>query len=61
MYTDYCYVLSENNIKLCFNFGYIQLIGCGNGNCGPYCGTPNEQACKNFDMQKEVVQPIVIN
>lgn len=58
LYTDYCYVLKTNNKYYAINFVIHSTDGCGNGNCGPWCGTPNEQACKTFDMQKEVVQPI---
>ena len=58
LYSDYCYVLSRNNKYYSINFLIHSTNGCGNGNCGPWCGTSNEQACKKFDMQKEVVQPI---
>ena len=63
LYTDYCYVLSGSKVtqssrNYVINFVIHSTNGCGSGNCGPYCGTPNEQACKNFDMQKEVVVPI---
>ena len=58
LYSDYCYVLNKNNKNYDINFLIHSTNGCGNGNCGPWCGTPNETACKNFDMQKEVVAPI---
>jgi hypothetical protein len=58
LYTDYCYALDANNKHYTINFLIHSTNGCGDGNCGPYCGTENEQACKNFDMQKEVVQPM---
>ena len=58
LYTDYCYVLNTSNKNYVINFLIHSTNGCGGGNCGPYCGTTNEQACKNFDMQKEVIQPI---
>ena len=57
-YGDYCYIIHANNRYYGINFLIHSTNGCGNGNCGPWCGTPNEQACKNFDMQKEVVGPI---
>jgi hypothetical protein len=58
LYTDYCYVQNINNYNYVIHFLIHSTNGCGNGNCGPYCGTSNDQACKNFDMQKEIVQPI---
>ena len=58
LYSTYCYIYSAGYNKYVINFLIHSTNGCGNGNCGPYCGTPNEQACKNFDMQKEVIQPI---
>ncbi len=58
LYSEYCYILDENNKNYVIDFLIHSTSGCGNGNCGPYCGTENEQACKNFDIQKEIIQPI---
>jgi len=58
LYSDYCYIYTIGYWSYVIDFSIHSTNGCGNGNCGPYCGTSNEQACKNFDMQKEVIAPI---
>jgi len=58
LYTLYCYVIQWPSNNYVFDITIHSTNGCGAGNCGPYCGTPTEQECKNFDMAKEVAQPI---
>lgn len=62
LYNSYCYSTSGVNKYGTVYYQIYFLIhsanGCGNGNCGPYCGTEKEQACKTFDIQKEVEQPM---
>ena len=49
LYTLYCFV---------FPITIHSTNGCGNNNCWPYCGTPHEQECKDFDTIKEVIHPL---
>lgn len=58
LYSNYCYVLKANGLNYVIDFLIHSTNECGKGNCGPWCGTSKEQSCKNFDMQKEVIQPI---
>ncbi len=58
LYSDHCYVLNKDDKYYVVDFVIHSINGCGNGNCGPVCGTNRENACKNFDMIKEIEQPI---
>ena len=56
-YTTYCYIGRKDQKNYAIQFVIRYTSGCGE-NCGPYCGTENEAACKNFDKVKEVEKPI---
>jgi hypothetical protein len=56
-FTTYCYTTKKDQNNYTIEFLIRYTSGCGE-NCGPYCGTPNETACRNFDKVKEVEKPI---
>lgn len=56
-YTNYCYVTEKDQRYYVVNFVIRTTNGCG-FNCGSYCGTGYEQECKDFNYEKEVVEPI---
>jgi hypothetical protein len=56
-YTTYCYATPKGQNNYVIEFVMRYTSGCGES-CGPYCGTPNEALCQNFDKVKEVEQPI---
>ncbi|MCX6822647.1 MAG: hypothetical protein NTX91_01435 [candidate division SR1 bacterium] len=58
LYTSLCYVLSSKKSVYVIDFEISSHSGCQNGNCGAYCGTKNEQECKDFDMNRDVIKPI---
>ena len=55
LYSLYCYVIQWNANYYVFSITIHSTNGCGNNNCWPYCGTPYEQECKDFDSMKEIV------
>lgn len=57
-YSTFCYIFSGADANYVLDFEIHSTNGCGNGQCGPYCGTPNEQECKDFDMEQQVVKTI---
>ena len=58
LYTSRCYLFSWDTKNYVLNFEMRSHSGCGDGNCGAYCETPSEQECKDFDMNKDVIDPI---
>ena len=58
LYNSYCYVATKNDKNYIFSFLIQSHSGCGDGNCGAYCGTPNETECKNLDRHAAYEQPI---
>jgi hypothetical protein len=58
LYTLYCYVIQGKDNYYVFDITIHSTNGCWWGNCGPYCGTEHEQECKDFDMTKDVAQPL---
>jgi hypothetical protein len=56
-FTTYCYTTLKDQKYYAIDFLIRYTNGCGDG-CGPYCGTPNETVCRNFDKVKEVEKPI---
>ncbi len=57
-YTSFCYIFSGEQANYVLNFEIHSPIGCGSGACGPYCDTEFEQECKDFDMIKDIEEPI---
>lgn len=57
-YKNYCYVTSKGQDYFVLNFVISYHIGCYQGGCGAYCGTPYEVECRNFDLARDVDQPI---
>ena len=58
LYLLYCYIVHGENNYYVFGFTIHSTNGCGGGNCWPYCGTPNEQACKDLDKVKDIEGPL---
>jgi hypothetical protein len=58
MYTTYCYTTQIEKSTYTVLFSIWSAAGCGQGNCGPYCDTPNEEECKTLDRTKEMDEPI---
>lgn len=58
LYSLYCYVVQGTDNYYVVDVTIHSTNGCWWGNCGPYCDTPNEQECKNFDITKDITQPL---
>jgi hypothetical protein len=58
LYTSYCYVAQKNQKRYVLYFVIWSANGCGNGNCGAYCGTSTEAECKALDRRTMIEKPI---
>jgi hypothetical protein len=58
LYTTYCYLTQKNSKYYALEFVSHSHTGCFAGECGAYCGTANEQECRNFDLKRDVEIPI---
>jgi hypothetical protein len=58
LYTTYCYLTQKDAKYYALEFVSHSHTGCFAGECGAYCGTPNEQECRNFDLKRDVEMPI---
>lgn len=56
-YTTYCYTTQKDQKYYALRFVMRYTSGCGES-CGPYCGTPQENVCRNFNKAEEVEKPI---
>ena len=58
LYTTTCYLFSWNNMNYVIDFEVHSHSWCEHGNCWAYCGTENEQECRDFNIAKNVDQVI---
>jgi len=58
LYSTYCYVTEKDKNYYTLEFSIRSHTGCFQGQCGAYCGTPNEAECRKFDLARDVVKPI---
>lgn len=58
LYSTYCYIAQKDQRYYALEFIIQSHTGCVNGDCGAYCGTANEQACRQFDLTRDVTGPI---
>jgi hypothetical protein len=58
LYSTYCYLVQAKENTYVFNFTVRSHSGCGGGECGAYCDTPNEQECRDLDRVKTIEEPL---
>lgn len=58
LFTSICYIFSGAQAQYVLDFEIQSHTGCGDDQCWVYCDTANEQECRDFDMMKQVIQPI---
>jgi len=58
LYATYCYVIQGKTHSYVFDFTIRSHSGCGAGECGAYCDTPNEEECRNLDRVKTIEEPL---
>lgn len=58
LYATYCYVIQGKKNNYVFDFTVRSHSGCGWGECGAYCDTPNEQECRDLDRIKTIEEPL---
>lgn len=58
LYANSCFVFEKGNEQYVGNILIQSHTGCGNDQCGAYCGTPNEAECRAQDYKKDIEKPI---
>jgi hypothetical protein len=58
VYNDYCYITQKDQKYYVVDFNIRYHSGCYDGGCGAYCETPNEIECRNFNLIRDVENPI---
>jgi hypothetical protein len=59
LYDNTCALFEKGGKEYVMNILVQSHTGCGNNECGAYCGTPNEAECRAQDYTKDITEPIL--
>jgi hypothetical protein len=58
LYQEYCYEVKGEERSFVVDVVIRSHAGCGDGQCGAYCGTPNERECRELDRHAAYEDPL---
>lgn len=58
LYQEYCYEVKGAERSYVVDVVIRSHTGCGDGQCGAYCDTPNEKECRELDRRAAYEEPL---